>query len=193
MNYLNGRIILFGIVCFLIIGGVIVYTKNNITPSKEESEKQQLSNFGNPQAVISQSESPIEMQSGQATAVPTQASTQIQGQTQTMQNVTELKIEDIKVGSGDEVKSGDTVEVNYLGTFLDGRKFDSSYDRNQTFSFNVGAGEVIQGWDQGLLGMKVGGKRKLLIPSDLAYGERGAGSIPPNTPLAFEVELVKIN
>ncbi len=190
MNYLNGRIVLFGIVCFLIIGGVIVYTKNNISPNKTESKKQQLSNFGNPQAVISQSESPIEMQSGQVTVAPTQASAQ--AQTQSMQNVTELKIEDLKVGTGDEVKSGDTVEVNYLGTFLDGRKFDSSYDRNQTFSFNVGAGEVIQGWDQGLIGMKVGGKRKLLIPSDLAYGAYGAGSIPPNTPLAFEVELVSI-
>lgn len=188
MNNLNPRIVVFGIICFLIIGGVVVYTKNNITPSVEEGTKQELSNFGNPEAVISQSESPIKMQSKQVTPAPTQA----QAQVQAMQNVTELAIEDIKEGTGEAVKSGDTVEVNYLGTFLDGKKFDSSYDRNQTFSFNVGAGEVIPGWDQGLVGMKVGGKRKLLIPSDLAYGPSGSGSIPPNTPLAFEVELVSI-
>ncbi len=188
MNYLNPRIILFGIVCFLIIGGVLVYTKNNITPAVSEREKQQLSNFGNPEAVVSQSESPIGMQSQRTTVAPTQA--QVKGQA--MQNVTQLTIQDIQVGTGNEVKSGDTVEVNYLGTFLDGTKFDSSYDRNQTFSFSVGAGEVIAGWDQGLVGMKVGGKRKLLIPSDLAYGPSGSGPIPPNTPLAFEVELVSI-
>lgn len=189
MNYINARIIVFGIICFLIIGGVIVYTKNNITPSSEENAKQELSNFGNPEAVVSQSESPIGLQSQRVTVAPTQA--QVQGQ-QTMQNVTELKIEDIKEGTGEPVKSGNTVEVNYLGTFLDGKKFDSSYDRNQTFSFNVGAGEVIAGWDQGLVGMKTGGKRKLLIPSDLAYGPNGSGPIPPNTPLIFEVELVSI-
>ena len=185
MNFLNARIIVFGIVCLLIIGAVVIYTKNNITPSSEEKAKQELSNFGNPEAVVSQSESPIGMQSQRATVAPTQGA-------QTMQNVTQLTIEDIQVGQGAEVKTGDTVEVNYLGTFLDGQKFDSSYDRNQTFSFNVGAGEVIAGWDQGLVGMKTGGKRKLLIPSDLAYGSTGAGSIPPNTPLAFEVELVSI-
>lgn len=164
---------------------MIVYTKNNITPSSEEKAKQELSNFGNPEAVVSQSESPIEMESQKVTNVPTQAA-------QIMQNVTELTIQDIQVGQGEEVKTGDTVEVNYLGTFLDGKKFDSSYDRNQTFSFNVGAGEVIAGWDQGLVGMKTGGKRKLFIPSDLAYGPNGSGPIPPNTPLAFEVELVSI-
>ncbi len=185
MNYLNARIIVFGIICFLIVGGVIVYTKNNITPSESEKAKQELSNFGNPEAVVSQSESPIGMQSQKATVAPTQAP-------QAMQNVTELTIQDIKEGTGEPVKSGNTVEVNYLGTFLDGRKFDSSYDRNQTFSFSVGKGEVIAGWDQGLVGMKIGGKRKLLIPSDLAYGPNGSGPIPPNTPLAFEVELISI-
>jgi len=187
MNYLNPRIIVFAIVCFLIIGGVVVYTKNNIKPTVSEKETQQLSNFGNPEAVVSQSESPIEMQSQKmgASIAPTQAQ-------QAMQNVTELMIQDINAGTGNEVKPGDTVEVNYNGTFLDGRKFDSSYDRNQTFSFTVGAGEVISGWDKGLVGMKVGGKRKLLIPSDMAYGSSGAGTIPPNTPLAFEIELVSI-
>lgn len=106
--------------------------------------------------------------------------------------VTQLKIEDEIEGTESAVKSGDTVEVNYLGTLLDGTKFDSSYDRGQTFSFTVGAGDVIQGWDQGLIGMKVGGKRKLTIPADLGYGSQGAGTIPPNSPLIFEIELVSI-
>ena len=80
-------------------------------------------------------------------------------------------IKDLREGSGDAVKSGDNVEVNYNGVLLDGKKFDSSYDRGQTFSFTVGAGNVIKGWDQGLVGMKTGGKRILVIPSDLAYGD----------------------
>jgi len=106
---------------------------------------------------------------------------------------TELKIEEITVGTGDEAVAGKKVTVNYAGTLENGTKFDSSYDRGTPFSFNLGAGEVIQGWDQGVAGMKVGGKRKLTIPSSLGYGERGAGAaIPPNATLIFEVELLKV-
>lgn len=106
----------------------------------------------------------------------------------------ELKTEDIRQGQGEAVKEGDTVEVNYTGTLTNGTKFDSSYDRNQTFKFTVGVGQVIQGWDKGLIGMKKGGLRKLTIPSSLAYGEQGVpGAIPPNSPLIFEIELVSIN
>jgi FKBP-type peptidyl-prolyl cis-trans isomerase FkpA len=105
-----------------------------------------------------------------------------------------LIIEDIVVGDGAEAKAGDSVTVNYIGTLTNGTKFDSSYDRNQPFTFNLGAGSVIKGWDMGVLGMKVGGKRKLTIPSDLGYGERGAGAaIPPNSILIFEVELLEVN
>ncbi len=104
----------------------------------------------------------------------------------------QLLIEDEVVGTGDEAKAGDKVEVNYVGTFIDGTKFDSSYDRNQTFSFTLGAGMVIQGWDQGVAGMKVGGKRKLTIPSDMAYGPNDYGSIPGGSTLIFEVELISI-
>lgn len=103
-----------------------------------------------------------------------------------------LKIEDIIVGSGGEVKSGDTITVNYLGTLLDGTKFDSSYDRNMPFTTQIGVGQVIKGWDEGIIGMKVGGKRKLVIPSSLGYGDQSAGSIPPNSTLIFEVELLSI-
>lgn len=111
----------------------------------------------------------------------------------TMQPITELKIEDVQVGTGAEVKSGDTVVMHYTGTFTSGIKFDSSLDRNQPFETKIGVGMVIAGWDQGVPGMKVGGKRKLYIPSSLAYGSRGAGGvIAPNSDLIFEVELLEI-
>ncbi len=113
--------------------------------------------------------------------------------TQTNKSMDKLKIEDIKVGTGPEVKSGDTISINYLGTLEDGKKFDSSYDRGQPFETKIGVGQVIQGWDQGVVGMKVGGKRKLTIPSSLAYGDRGIpGVIPPKATLIFEVELMGI-
>ena len=104
-----------------------------------------------------------------------------------------VKIKDDKVGNGAEAKKGDTLEVHYTGTLKDGTKFDSSKDRNKTFEFKLGAGMVIKGWDQGLVGMKVGGVRTLTIPPELGYGARGAGDkIPPNAELTFKVELVNI-
>ena len=104
-----------------------------------------------------------------------------------------LKIEDIKVGGGAEATVGDTVEMHYVGTLEDGTKFDSSRDRGQTFSFTIGEGEVIEGWEKGIPGMQVGGLRKLTIPPDMGYGRSGAGGvIPPNATLIFEVELISI-
>lgn len=104
-----------------------------------------------------------------------------------------LKYIDHKVGDGAEAKKGDTVTVHYTGTLKDGKKFDSSKDRDEPFSFPLGAGRVIKGWDEGVAGMKVGGKRKLIIPSELAYGKKGfPGAIPPDAELTFEVELLKI-
>ncbi len=104
-----------------------------------------------------------------------------------------LVIEDIKVGEGREVTAGDTVVMHYKGTLTNGTKFDSSYDRNEPFSTQIGVGQVIQGWDMGVPGMKIGGKRKLTIPPTLGYGESGAGAvIPPNATLIFEVELLDI-
>ena len=109
-------------------------------------------------------------------------------------SVTELQVIDIAEGEGDEAASGMSVTVHYKGKLIDGAQFDSSYDRGQPFTFNLGAGQVIKGWDQGVAGMKVGGKRKLIIPSHLGYGDRGAGNlIPPNSTLEFEVELISVN
>ncbi|KUK76947.1 MAG: Peptidyl-prolyl cis-trans isomerase [candidate division WS6 bacterium 34_10] len=105
----------------------------------------------------------------------------------------EFKIETIEEGEGKEAEAGDEVSVHYIGTLKDGTKFDSSYDRGEPFTFTIGIGQVIQGWDQGIVGMKVGEKRILEIPSELGYGEAGQGSIPRNAGLIFETELVSIN
>jgi len=106
----------------------------------------------------------------------------------------ELEIEDQIVGDGDEATAGQTVEVHYTGWLIDGTKFDSSHDRDQTFSFKLGGGQVIAGWDQGVAGMKIGGTRKLTIPPEMGYGERGAGGvIPPNAVLVFKVELIGLS
>jgi len=105
-----------------------------------------------------------------------------------------LRYIDFGGGDGMAAKAGDHVSVHYTGTLEDGRKFDSSRDRNQPFAFHLGQGQVIKGWDEGVAGMQVGDKRRLIIPSDLGYGSRGAGGvIPPNATLLFEVELLGIN
>ena len=105
----------------------------------------------------------------------------------------ELQIKDIVKGTGEEADVGKTVTVHYTGWLMDGTKFDSSLDRKQPFSFTLGERRVIPGWEQGVVGMKVGGKRELIIPPDLAYGAKGAGGIiPPNATLKFEVELLAV-
>jgi len=105
-----------------------------------------------------------------------------------------LEYEDQIAGDGDEATPGKTVEVHYTGWLTDGKEFDSSHKRNETFSFKLGGGQVIQGWDQGVAGMKVGGVRKLTIAPEFGYGERGAGGvIPPNATLIFKVELISVS
>jgi len=104
-----------------------------------------------------------------------------------------LKYEDIAVGEGESAATGQTVRVHYTGWLTSGTKFDSSLDRSDPFSFPLGGGRVIRGWDEGVQGMKVGGRRKLTIPPQLGYGASGAGGvIPPNATLVFEVELLEI-
>ncbi len=120
------------------------------------------------------------------------ADVQKQLEEQLNQQQQKLETTDIKVGKGAAAKSGDEVTVDYVGKLTNGKKFDSSYDRNKPFSFIIGEGKVIKGWDQGIVGMKVGGERKLVIPPSLGYGAQGSPQIPANSTLVFEVKLLKI-
>ena len=120
------------------------------------------------------------------------SSGEVSDSTNTSTTVTELKIEDLTVGTGAEAKTGNKVSVHYVGTFPDGTKFDSSRDRGEAFSFELGAGGGIKGGDQGVVGMRVGGMRRLTVPPDLGYGSRDYGPIPGNSTLVFEVELLKV-
>ncbi len=101
-----------------------------------------------------------------------------------------FRAEDIVVGSGDPAVAGDSLTVHYIGALENGQVFDNSYTRGEPYTFRLGAGTVIRGWDQGLVGMRVGGKRRLIIPPDLAYGSQGKPPIPPNATLHFEIELI---
>ena len=107
-------------------------------------------------------------------------------------NVKSMIVDDIKVGEGPAVKAGDKVSVHYIGTLQDGTEFDNSKKRGTPFEFTVDGGQVIKGWDEGLLGMQVGGQRILVIPPEKAYGEAGVGPIPPNATLVFAIELIEI-
>lgn len=107
-------------------------------------------------------------------------------------NLQKLIVDDIMIGEGPEVAEGDTVSVHYIGTLQNGQQFDNSYLKGAPFTFTVGEGKVIAGWEEGILGMKVGGQRVLVIPSDLAYGDRAVGPIPAGATLVFAIELVSI-
>ncbi len=134
----------------------------------------------------------LETQPSSPSKVPTPAPATNKGKI--MKTSTGLEYIDTKVGTGPSPKTGQRVTVHYTGTLKDGTKFDSSVDRGQPFTFVIGVGQVIKGWDEGVSTMKVGGKRTLIIPPALGYGERGAGNvIPPNSELHFDVELLSIN
>lgn len=107
-------------------------------------------------------------------------------------NFKSMVIDDVKIGTGAEVKAGDTVSVHYIGTLQNGQEFDNSHKRGQAFEFTVGGGQVIKGWDQGLVGMQIGGERILVIPPDMAYGDQGIGPIPGGATLVFAIELLEI-
>lgn len=117
---------------------------------------------------------------------------QMQTSNTSTNNNSKLQIADETIGSGPAVKKGDSVEINYVGTLANGTKFDASADHGGPFTTQIGVGQVIKGWDEGIIGMKVGGKRKLVIPPSLGYGNQAVGSIPANSTLIFQVQLVKI-
>ncbi len=165
------------LVVVLFLGGAYVYMRGD-TKQVVSDNQQQITNGE---------------QSKEGSGVDHSGSVVQNNQPQQEKNM-DLKIEVLKEGTGDRVtKKGDTLEMHYTGTLLDGTKFDSSVDRDTPFTFTLGEGQVIQGWDEGLVGMKVGEKRKLTIPADMAYGSQGAGGvIPPNATLVFETELLSI-
>jgi peptidylprolyl isomerase len=136
---------------------------------------------------------------GRAQSAKTTPSTTTQGKSKKMEadktvtTASGLQYVDLVVGSGASPKAGQTVTVHYTGTLTNGNKFDSSRDRGQPFQFQIGVGQVIRGWDEGVMTMKVGGRRKLVIPPELGYGDRGAGGvIPPKATLVFDVELLGV-
>lgn len=134
--------------------------------------------------------------SPQAAAVAESGLIAVTGEEDTEQETklkTSMVIDDVKIGEGDAVKNGDTVSVHYVGTLKDGAEFDNSHKRGAPLDFKVGAGQVIQGWEEGLVGMQVGGERVLVIPPEKAYGDQGIGPIPGGATLVFTVELVAIN
>lgn len=170
---------------FLIILGAGVLLGAYIFFQKLNTEKptQNMAATGEPQISGSQN------QAGQSGLLQ---QPQQQEQKQIMQDVTELQIEDTVLGTGAEATVGAQITVHYTGMLTNGQVFDSSLNRNQPFEFTLGEGRVIKGWDQGFNGMKVGGKRRLIIPSSMGYGDQGSGPIPGKATLVFDVELLGV-
>ena len=168
MENKNNLYIIIFVAILAIVGGIYIFA------TKKPTDNQPLAT-AIPSATIEPSAEPVATSSANPK----------------MEN--KLIIVDEVIGTGAEAISGKKITVNYSGTLIDGTKFDSSYDRGTPFPFNLGAGEVIKGWDLGVLGMKEGEKRQLVIPAGLAYGSDGFGNIPPGATLIFRVDLISIN
>ncbi len=136
---------------------------------------------------------PASAQGAAASQQPAAPANAKNAQNAALRNIQGMTVQDIKEGTGKTAENGDQVTVNYVGTLTNGTVFDSSIAKNQPFTFTIGAGQVIKGWDLGVAGMKVGGERKLVIPPSLGYGSSGMGPIPPNATLDFTVDLLKIS
>ena len=169
--------IFLSVVLMLVCVGVLVFTQ--ISGQKDTAISNQSSQAQPTTTVTQENNTPIKSNTmSEANAVTTASG---------------LRYIELQEGTGATPQTGQTVEVHYIGTLENGTKFDSSRDRGKPFSFKIGTGQVIKGWDEGLSTMKVGGRRQLIIPSELGYGARGAGGvIPPNSTLIFDVELISV-
>lgn len=175
----------------LVLGGVIYAVVGMRHPGTDTGGSEQAASNNSGTSSTSAANPGSETQSGQGTGAEAGGITPFEPKT--FDPVTELKIQDLKPGNGAEATAGKMVTVHYTGWLSNGQKFDSSKDRGEPFQFPLGGGRVIKGWDQGVAGMKVGGIRRLTIPPQLAYGERGApGAIPMNASLQFDVELLNV-
>lgn len=170
---------------------IIVFVVAGLFIQQETSQKNPLGTSapGATFSPIQNNTRPANPTSAAATQTPQQISSQ-SGNITTMPNG--LQIEDLKIGTGSAARVGDTITVNYVGTLTNGTKFDSSIDRGTPFTTQIGVGQVIKGWDEGIPGMKVGGIRRLIVPPSLGYGPQAVGSIPANSTLIFEVALLGI-
>ncbi|AMW27815.1 MULTISPECIES: FKBP-type peptidyl-prolyl cis-trans isomerase [Arthrospira] len=184
----------------VIVACSLVLIVAQITYSGQEANASNMGTQVTPETSIPVQEKKVSTNSllSGGIAAPTANFTIAQNMTNTEENLVTtdsgLQYVDLQKGTGASPQRGQTVTVHYTGTLEDGTKFDSSRDRNQPFSFTIGVGQVIKGWDEGVASMQVGGRRKLIIPADLGYGDRGAGGvIPPNATLIFDVELLKIS
>ena len=172
-------LLIFFFILFFVLAGFFVYKYRSADLERKESKSVDLGSI--------QSPSPSPVGSNRLEFEINDASESGQ-----VRNIDGMKIEDLKVGSGEEAVNGKLVIVDYVGKLTDGTVFDSSKNFGKPFGFVLGNGEVIKGWEKGILGMKVGGKRKLTIPPELAYGDREMGDIPANSILIFEVDLLEI-
>lgn len=187
---MDKKFIIGTVVCAIVLGIFLVAWTSPSQYTQEPRNVNQVSNTSPPGDVLPAPQLGSDADRGK---VPTETRVLDKKASNAARMPTELQKEDIVIGNGPEAMTGKQVWVNYTGKLTDGTVFDSSYKRSEPFSFTLGSGQVIPGWEQGIVGMKVGGKRTLTISPTLAYGPNGVpGAIPPNAVLIFEVELLKV-
>jgi len=176
----------------VLVGGLcVVAMATALYLVRAETTAKSIAGAGVTVQAIEQTAGLVFVESGEASVTSRRADALLTATDQSG-TIKRMVIEDIRIGEGEEVKSGDTVVVHYAGRLQSGTEFDNSRRRGAPFTFTVGSGQVIKGWEEGLVGMKVGGERILVIPPDMAYGADGVGPIPPNATLVFSIELVAI-